>query len=117
MEKIKSFFTLDEPIGRWNFFVRNIVLLVCSALLLTLLPQDKASELSLIILVYTILFVIYYVFIITIMKRFWDILSDKTKAIIYGLILTLIAPVIPIIGAIFSFFAFFFLFLKKGYET
>jgi hypothetical protein len=117
MEMLKSLFTLNEPMGRWDFFLRNVVLIICSVLLISLLPQGKTLGMSLIISVYIALLVVYYVFLITMMKRFWDILSDKTKAIIYGLVVTFVAPFVPVIGAIFSIGAFFFLLFKGGNEV
>jgi hypothetical protein len=123
MEPLRNLFTIDEPIGRANFAGKTFGFLFFCAIFLAFLndiePKLHGSVSRLILVgLLVLLFIVFAIFYtVTIIKRYWDIVSDKKNAIIWGLCTLYIAPLVPIIGGIACTIAIITLFFMRGQEV
>ncbi len=113
-DTVLSLGKMDAPIGRLQFFINNVLIcfLLCVIGILFFLifgfKESMAPVISIILgLVGLALSIINYA------KRFWDLIGDKKKSIIFSVISIFIA-VIPILGGLISLGVWIYLQFSPG---
>lgn len=123
----KNIFKLDGPIGRKRFILTYIMLVFYTVLFFIAVGYiyqlfEETFMLKVVARIILILYVLtfFYTIALNYIKRIYDIIKNKEKAIFYTIALlifnvtTSIIPPLKIVGAIISTIIFAFLLFKKG---
>ena len=123
----RNIFKLDGPIGRKRFILTYIMLVFYTVLFFIAVGYiyqlfEETFMLKIVARIILILYVLtfFYTIALNYIKRIYDIIKNKEKAIFYTIALlifnvtTAVIPPLKIVGAIISTIIFAFLLFKKG---
>lgn len=116
MEYLTSLFKFDAPIGRLRFLMNAIVVAVLLTIVAMLFASFKLSSLVMIFAV-IIGLLATYLNVVNFSKRFWDIIGDFKKSVIFAVILGVVCPIIPLIGPLVMLIAILYLLFAPGKDA